>query len=133
MVKKIFVAHANPDFKLPEGFSAFTYCGSDEHKEAIIAGILANQYTKVAELEVDSDDVDDALELAFDHTNHVFFNNLSWLDGDKVTMRCVDSARSTSIGDIVCCDGKMFVVAKFGYHELDLCGYIEKKYNIKCK
>lgn len=74
---------------------------------------LVGEYTYVAHVD------DWALDDAFRLTNHI---ESSWTDNDKVTEMHVElSKRSTSVGDIIQTvnNGKLFMVAKFGFEEID--------------
>jgi hypothetical protein len=74
---------------------------------------LVGEYTYVAHVD------DWALDDAFRLTNHI---ESSWTDNEKVTeMDVANSKRSTSVGDIVQTvnNGKLFMVAQFGFEEID--------------
>ena len=74
---------------------------------------LVGEYTCVAHVD------DWALDDAFRLTNHI---ESSWTDNDKVIeINAGLSKRSTSVGDIIQSvnNGKLFMVASFGFKEID--------------
>jgi len=56
------------------------------------------------------------LERAFAATNHI---DRDWSDNPDVEVKTSAPRRSTSVGDLVVRDGVTFVVAKFGFSEIE--------------
>ena len=77
--------------------------------------IKRGQYSHVADIACGS------LEDAFDLSNNI---NKAWIENDEVaklseTVKFAGGCRSTSVGDIISHDGKLYVVAGFGFEELN--------------
>lgn len=71
----------------------------------------------VANVEIpDNMDTTDALEMAFQLTNHI---NSAWWENDAVTRVDNKEYRSTSTGDIVKLNGKSWRVLSIGWSEME--------------
>lgn len=70
--------------------------------------------------EVEGDD----LERAFSATNHI---DSDWSENPGVEVKTTAPRRSTSVGDLVVRDRATFVVAKFGFSEIQRPAPVEKE------
>ncbi len=61
-------------------------------------------------------EVDGNLETAFRETNSC---EEAWYECDSPILKVIKEARSTSVGDIMELDGKVYVVASVGFTELE--------------
>jgi hypothetical protein len=75
----------------------------------------ANEYKKVAEVEVKTDSVDEALEYAFGMTNHI---DRPWWENKCVTVVGEKNHRSTSVGDMAVVDGTEYICEMLGFKKV---------------
>ena len=73
---------------------------SDEIWERFInCPLLDNSFPVIAELEVDSDDLTQVLDRAFERTNTI---DRDWTENEEVRVFKSEFRRSTSVGDLIC-------------------------------
>ncbi len=76
-------------------------------------------YVKVAEVPVEAEDADTALEIAWRKTNSV---NENWFERKDITIfrSDADGIRSSMVGDVFVMNGVSYYVAVIGFKEIDL-------------
>jgi len=87
-----------------------------ELKEGVLSYIKNNELIRVADIEL-NDEVQNPLEEAFRLTNSI---NCPWYLNENISVSdyAKGGCRSTSIGDIIMVNGRIFIVASFGFLEL---------------
>jgi hypothetical protein len=75
----------------------------------------AGNYHHVADIEVATKDIQQALDVVFENTNHIDHN---WTEKPGVTLKTADGCRSTSTSDIILIDGKFYLCMSCGWEEI---------------
>lgn len=108
MTFKVTVIHA----KQPQ----FFYTGTDEETASVKSKLFTEDYNRVARLEIDVETVEEALNKAYELTNHI---DQDWKLNKEVTSYLYEKNRSTSVGDVFMIGaGTHYVVAPFGFDKI---------------
>ena len=101
---KALVFHAkNPTFRL------------GGHEE--VTGVKDQDFLPVALVDVGGIRGEDALEIAFERTNHI---DCAWWENEDVILVADPKQRSTSVGDLVQLGADYFLVDSFGWKKTTL-------------
>jgi hypothetical protein len=94
----------------------FFYVGTDEEKASVKSNIFTEEYDRVANLEIDAETIEEALNKAYKLTNHI---DQDWKLNKEVKSYLRERNRSTSVGDVFMVGaGTHYVVAQFGFDKV---------------